>query len=273
MFAVVGTAIGARPYQEDAYAVCPATRLVAVFDGHGGGAVSKYCAANVVSHVRGALGSAGEGEPMPSVLMRAFVDMDEGAARAGAGGPFGHTGCTACVAVCGADDVWVANAGDSRAVLCIDGVVAQLTRDHKPELPDERARVVGNGGTVAQDGYGSWRINSTLNVSRGIGDWHLRPLVVCTPEVTHVRRPRRPFTRAFMVIGSDGLWDVYSSEGLCRDLCARLDDGATPQQAVQRAVNDAVDARPATSDNVTAAFVHLWRGDAPPTTRIGERAG
>lgn len=40
------------------------------------------------------------------------------------------------------EQCYVAHAGDSRCVLCRAGRAVQLTRDHKPGLPSEYARIV-----------------------------------------------------------------------------------------------------------------------------------
>lgn len=87
------------------------------------------------------------------------------------------SGSTACVAFLlpeVSDDgesvqrvfLYVANAGDSRAVLCRAGAAVELSEDHKPEDPPERARINAAGGTVTADG----RVNDGLNLSRAIGD-------------------------------------------------------------------------------------------------------
>ncbi|KAG1657950.1 hypothetical protein FOA52_000981 [Chlamydomonas sp. UWO 241] len=49
-------------------------------------------------------------------------------------------GSTAVVALVGARKLWVANCGDSRAVLRRGGAVVPLTDDHKPERVDEAVR-------------------------------------------------------------------------------------------------------------------------------------
>merc|ERR1719247_2803784 len=74
-----------------------------------------------------------------------------------------------CTAVCCCyqpklNKVWVATAGDSRVILLEPGkgAVAQ-TRDHKPSVPDERARVESNGCdviiTTYDDGWVEERVN------------------------------------------------------------------------------------------------------------------
>lgn len=72
----------------------------------------------------------------------------------------------------------LANLGDSRAVLCRGGEAVRITRDHKPELKDEKARVEKVGGMVVKAG-GCWRVTHTshrkdqahhlLAVSRTLG--------------------------------------------------------------------------------------------------------
>ncbi|CAM9306762.1 unnamed protein product, partial [Choristocarpus tenellus] len=59
----------------------------------------------------------------------------------------------------------VANVGDCRAVICQRGKAVAITRDHKPDLPDEMARIEAAGGYVSRG-----RVNGTLGVSRSFGD-------------------------------------------------------------------------------------------------------
>lgn len=59
-------------------------------------------------------------------------------------GPGGSTAVTAIVI--DGKDLWVANVGDSRAVLCERGCANQLTVDHEPN--SERRRIEKQGGFV-----------------------------------------------------------------------------------------------------------------------------
>ena len=63
------------------------------------------------------------------------------------------------------NELYVANAGDSRCVLCRDGKAMDMSDDHKPEDPGEQDRIVKAGGRVTCDG----RVNGGLNLSRAIG--------------------------------------------------------------------------------------------------------
>jgi protein phosphatase 1G len=61
----------------------------------------------------------------------------------------------------------VANAGDSRCVLCRGGQAVDMSFDHKPESVIERDRITKAGGCVTVDG----RVNGGLNLSRAIGSY------------------------------------------------------------------------------------------------------
>ena len=69
-------------------------------------------------------------------LREAFMRTDEEFASDASSDCMG-VGSTAVAAVVGRRRVWVANCGDSRAVLCRAGRAVQLTDDHKPDREDE----------------------------------------------------------------------------------------------------------------------------------------
>ena len=50
------------------------------------------------------------------------------------------------------NELWVANAGDSRAVLCRGGQALALSEDHKPQSETERNRITAAGGFVSDVG-------------------------------------------------------------------------------------------------------------------------
>lgn len=107
-----------------------------------------------------------------------------------------------CVATPAA--VFVAHAGDCRAVLSRGGVPVVLTEDHKASREDERARIEALGGHV-DDFTGTWRVQGIMAVTRGIGDAHLKEYITSVPET---RRVDLEGKEDFIVLASDGLWDV-----------------------------------------------------------------
>ena len=75
-------------------------------------------------------------------------------------------GCTAIVALIHDQTIYVANAGDSRCILGINGKAVPLSVDHKPALLSEKQRILKAGSIITSEG----RIDGNLNLSRAIGD-------------------------------------------------------------------------------------------------------
>jgi protein phosphatase 1G len=61
-----------------------------------------------------------------------------------------YAGCTANVALIHKNTLYVANAGDSRTVLCRNGSAFEMSVDHKPDNPEEFARIDKAGGYIAE---------------------------------------------------------------------------------------------------------------------------
>merc|ERR1711972_731623 len=59
-----------------------------------------------------------------------------------------RSGNPAVVACIVGDQIWCANIGDSRAVLCRGHHAVQLSLDHKPDRKDEEERIKAAGGRV-----------------------------------------------------------------------------------------------------------------------------
>eukprot|EP01088_Endostelium_zonatum_P018926 TRINITY_DN627_c0_g1_i1.p1 TRINITY_DN627_c0_g1~~TRINITY_DN627_c0_g1_i1.p1 ORF type:complete len:689 (+),score=212.42 TRINITY_DN627_c0_g1_i1:413-2479(+) len=85
--------------------------------------------------------------------------------------------------------------------------VKVLSKTHHPDREDEKERVMKGGGKVVW--YGTWRVNGLLAVSRSIGDRELSHLVIAEPELTEWEVEKE---WEFVVVASDGLWDVMSPE-------------------------------------------------------------
>ena len=142
-----------------------------------------------------------------------------------------ESGATAVVAVVSRDGwVVVANAGDSRAVLCrANGRAVDLSVDHKPTDAGERARIEAAGGTVTHG-----RVAGNLNLSRAVGDLlYKRNLAVAVeaqmisalPDVNAV--PLSAGDR-FLVLCCDGIWNVLSSQDVVDFVAERLNRNPPP---------------------------------------------
>uniref|UniRef100_A0A0D9WJZ7 protein-serine/threonine phosphatase n=1 Tax=Leersia perrieri TaxID=77586 RepID=A0A0D9WJZ7_9ORYZ len=217
-----GGAIGGEEEEEDFFAV---------YDGHGGSRVAEECRrrmhvvlAEEVSRRPAPPSSSGGDVRWKEAMVASFARVDGevvGSAAAAArvddggakpsGSSFRTVGSTAVVAVVGRRRIVVANCGDSRAVLSRDGVALPLSTDHKPDRPDELERVEAAGGRVIN--WNGYRVLGVLATSRSIGDYYLKPFVSAEPEVTVIERTEKD---EFLILASDGLWDVVSNEVACK---------------------------------------------------------
>jgi len=212
-----------RPSMEDRYVVCNPLEpgggkiFLGVFDGHGGAGAADFAAEVIQHNFTNELKRAERKSlSIAEVFTNTYHETDSQIALAGVSR---SSGCTAVSAYMHTDAqgkrlLHVANAGDSRAVLCRNMVlrsedasnnIEALTRDHKPSDPQERARIEAAGGDVIRG-----RVMGMLAVSRALGDHALKDWVVSTPEV---RSTELGVTdEGFILLACDGVFDVFSNE-------------------------------------------------------------
>ena len=124
-----------------------------------------------------------------------------------------NIGCTACVALITKSDIYVANAGDSRSVLCRGLTAIAMSEDHKPDLAREKKRIEKAGGKV-DDG----RVNGIINLSRSLGDLEykmdkkLSPAEQIISSVPELKIEKLTSDVKFLIIACDGIWDCLTND-------------------------------------------------------------
>ena len=188
--------------------------LFGVYDGHNGYRIAKFMASNLAGEVMSSPDFL-KGD-FSSALFNAYGTL-ENALKAN---PQlnNEGGCTAVTVLLANGRVVCANTGDSRAVLYRStGVVVPLSEDHKPTSEEEVQRIERAGSTVE-----GGRVNGVLGVSRAIGDFDFkdRPdlpwteqAVTAKPDITEMALTKED---SFIVIACDGVWEVLSSEEVCK---------------------------------------------------------
>jgi serine/threonine protein phosphatase PrpC len=189
--------------------------LFSVFDGHGGSLVanqSKQRLVNKLKNMEGFTSSASQPQKLGEYLRKAYLDMDQDMLQM----PEvvrgeDKSGCTALSVLITDKYIICANSGDSRSVMATNGKTIELSYDHKPTNPDEKARIENAGGTVTNK-----RVNGDLAVSRALGDFEYKKTTACRPEEQQVSAEpeikvvdRVPGDE-FVILACDGIWDVMS---------------------------------------------------------------
>jgi len=185
-----------------------------VFDGHAGTDAACYAA----SHLHELLiASQHYPEDPVQAFTDAFLTCDADFTASSK-----KSGSTAVCALIRDDTIYIAWLGDSTATLVREGVTVKVMDSHKPDRPDERARVEGLGGTVIH--WGAWRVNGQLAVSRAIGDGEYKPYVTAQPDITTIKRNG---TEDFIIVACDGLWDTITPEEATRLVFQHLKEHQT----------------------------------------------
>eukprot|EP00942_MAST-04A_sp_MAST-4A-sp1_P006962 g6962.t1 len=226
----------------------PAKTMYAVFDGHGGSNASEFCTEAVYRNI---VTSGLLEKSTKRALRTALLHTDDEYLRL-ANRNNKDDGTTAIVVYVNGRDITCANVGDSRAILVLrNGGAIPLSIDHKPNRKDERERIEALGGSVSL--WGVWRVEGCLAVSRAIGDRMLKDYVSAEPEILE-----RTITKddAFIIIATDGLWDVLSNQTVAQISCTVAKRSERGVQEVAEALAQDAYAKGST-DNISVIVLDL----------------
>ncbi|KAG1653465.1 Protein phosphatase 1B [Nymphon striatum] len=260
----------------------------AVFDGHAGAGVSGLCAENLLESItqcedfrtsvekKSAKEVNGTGKDQSNVyigkiklaIREGFLQLDE-KMRALPEVTSGQdkSGSTAVCCLISPTHLFIANCGDSRAVLSRNNQAYFSTQDHKPIMPAEKERIQNAGGSVMIE-----RVNGSLAVSRALGDYEYKQVEgkgqceqLVSPEPEIIVQERDHEKDEFIVFACDGIWDVMSNEELCdfirsrlritnnlESICNQVIDTCLYKQILNEEINPTLDIEETVTEMLTA---------------------
>ncbi|XP_042677001.1 integrin-linked kinase-associated serine/threonine phosphatase 2C [Centrocercus urophasianus] len=242
----------------------------AVFDGHGGVRASKFAAQNLHLNLIKKF-PKGEVVSVEKTVKRCLLDTfkhtdEEFLKQASSQKPAWKDGSTATCVLAVDNILYIANLGDSRAILCRYNEESQkhaalsLSKEHNPTQYEERMRIQKAGGNV-RDG----RVLGVLEVSRSIGDGQYKRCgVISVPDI---KRCQLTHNDRFILIACDGLFKVFTPEEAVNFIVSCLEDkniqkregkqeaDARYEAACNRLANKAV--QRGSADNVTVMVVRI----------------
>ncbi len=182
-----------------------------------------------------------------------------------------NSGSCAIVAIVADRYCYIANVGDSRAILSNKRgkEVLQLSNDHKPIKKKEKARILQNGGIVykASD-LGIYRvIPGNLSVCRAFGDAQYKikkfggkeNVIISTPEIEKFSFDISK--NDFLILGCDGIFDKSDNFDIVNNIWDTLYNKETLRHNVHSQAGAAADTaikfamQNNSTDNVTAIFI------------------
>jgi serine/threonine protein phosphatase PrpC len=191
-----------RQHMEDCYRVItemkylPTASSFGVFDGHSGIRAASYAAQHLQENIR---------ELDAQGLTRAFLKTDKDYCSTAT---TLRDGTTACVAIINQGRLYVANIGDSKAILVTNSGSRQLSRDHIATDSAERERIESSGGYILPVS-GVMRVQGTIAVTRSIGDPGFKEFLISEP---HISEHILTSDDLVLILASDGLFDGLSMD-------------------------------------------------------------
>lgn len=177
--------------------------LFAIYDGHLGDSVPAYLQKHLFSNI---LKEEEFWTDPNRSISKAYERTDQ--AILSHTPDLGRGGSTAVTAILiNGQKLWVANVGDSRAVLSRRGQAIQMSIDHEPNT--ERGSIEDRGGFVSNMPGDVARVNGQLAVSRAFGDKNLKSHLRSDPDVTNADVDA---DTDLLILASDGLWKVMSNQ-------------------------------------------------------------
>jgi len=247
------------------------TVIIGVFDGHG---IYGHICSNIVQHliIKFLLSNPNYKLDPELALKQCFAQCDAALrVKATKEGQFSilFSGTTAVFMMHRGSDLYIAHVGDSRAVLArLDNSGAltalSLTRDHWPEIAEERCRVEGcNGEIRKQDSDSPSRIFGRgedypgLAMSRAIGDDIGKCFgVIPEPEVSHMKIDNKC---QFVSLCSDGVWEFMRNDEVAAMIHTNGKGKARKSAfaVAQQAYNLWIEHESNTSDDITCVIYYL----------------
>jgi len=203
--------------------------LFAIFDGHLGEKVPAYLQKHLFSNI---MKEEDFWTHPEQAISRAYEKTDK--AILSQSPELGRGGSTAVTAILfmNRGKLWVANVGDSRAVMARGGAVIQMTVDHEPS--SEKGAIENRGGFVSNLPGDVPRVNGQLAVSRAFGDKSLKSHLRSDPDI---RFSDTNADAELLILASDGLWKVMKNEEAVEIARKIKDPNAAARQLTTEALN------------------------------------
>ena len=217
----------------------PKISFFGIYDGHGGEGCSEYLRDNLHKLI---CSNDNFPEDIPKAIKLGILNAEQDflnnyALSENKEEIIDKSGSCAIILLIVDSNVYIANVGDSRCLLSINNgkQYLEVTKDHKPNSPNEIIRIKKNGGSIYQSQtmitntdnmdlngkilIGPYRVlPGRLSVSRTIGDAEAKlvkfggnpNVIICEPEIFYYNLKEENID--FFILGCDGIYDQMSNK-------------------------------------------------------------
>ncbi|RHZ75768.1 hypothetical protein Glove_209g27 [Diversispora epigaea] len=248
-------------FQEKGYS------LFIIFDGHGDERFSKRANENLANLIiNDTEFKAGNYE---RAIINAFKFEDYKLTQTLGQEISGGTTATASLFFRNKNVCYVANVGDSTAVLGSIPVgkrepeAIPVSHDDKANDLEEFDRLVGANAVVRKGRL--IRPGHSVNITRALGDFDFKAPQVSSGEdwispIPHINKIELiPREDEFMILASDGLWNVFDEQTVVNEVILYLDRGYDVHQIASALAEASVKRGSPISDNVTVILIYfVW---------------
>ena len=226
----------------------PKISYFAIFDGHAGNKCAEYLRENLLKLICSNIYFP---ENIPEAIKYGFEKADEQFLNnfAMANGQLkDNSGTCGLILLLVNSEVYIGNVGDSRCIGSFNNgkIQRDITRDHKPNSPYERERIISNGGQIYQTKtnikveenfilknkilIGPYRVfPGRLSVSRTVGDAEGKipilggnpNVIICKPDIYKFNLNENDID--YFILGCDGIYDQLSSKDVFKCLSLVLE--------------------------------------------------
>lgn len=255
----------------------PKCSFFGVYDGHGGANCADFLRDNLHHYV---IKDSNFPHKPKDALRNGFIQAENAFLENSQKETLDRSGSCANVVLIVGENCYLANVGDSRAIMSGErgNRIFTLSKDHKPSEEAEQARIIQAGGRIYQSqaahiGMSPHRVEylgpirvfpGRLSVSRTFGDAEAKlpqhggnpNVIIATPEIKFFRLlPEYDF----IVLGCDGIFDKLTNREVISSIWSGLDDTNPPNVhaacgiAVEAVIKSAMIRK--SLDNLTAVLI------------------
>ena len=242
----------------------PKISYLAIFDGHGGNLCSNFLRDNLHNYI---IKSENFLENVEKSLRDSFEKAENDFINNISQND--KSGSCALVSLIIDNNLYIANCGDSRAVISLNsGKEIQLLNNiHRPNNINEKNRIINNGGSIYISNNILRIYPGRLSVTRAFGDKNAKltefggkeNCLICTPEIFKVNLKGNKVD--FLIMGCDGIFEYLTNEDCVNLAWKVINEEKRNYNNFHQMNGDIVDLiiksalKRNSSDNVTCLFV------------------